>query len=52
MRSCGRQSKAFDKSIKNADDNTLSYSYYDLNNVISKLESDSQNILDWFLQTI
>ena len=35
-----------------ADDNTLSYADYDLNNIISKLESDSQNILDWFLQTI
>jgi hypothetical protein len=31
-----------------ADDNTLSYADYDLNNVISKLESDSKKMLDWF----
>jgi hypothetical protein len=28
-----------------ADDNTLSYADYDLNNVISKLESDTQTML-------
>jgi hypothetical protein len=31
-----------------ADDNTLSYADHDLKNVISKLESDSQKMLDWF----
>jgi hypothetical protein len=30
----------------------LSYAYYDLNNVISKLESDSQKILDWFANNL
>jgi hypothetical protein len=33
-----------------ADDNTLSYADHDLKNVISKLESDSQQMLDWFLE--
>ena len=35
-----------------ADDNTLSYADYDLNNVISKLESDSQKMLDWFANNL
>jgi hypothetical protein len=35
-----------------ADGSTLSYAYYDLNNVISKLESDSQKILDWFANNL
>jgi retron-type reverse transcriptase len=30
-----------------ADNNTLSYADHDLKNVISKLESDSQKMLDW-----
>ena len=35
-----------------ADDNTLFYADYDLNNVISKLESDSQKMLDWFANNL
>jgi hypothetical protein len=35
-----------------ADDNTLCYADYDLNNVISKLESDSQKMLDWFANNL
>ena len=35
-----------------ADGNTLSYAYYDLNNVISKVESDSQKMLDWFANNL
>ena len=35
-----------------ADDNTLFYAEYDLNNVISKLESDSQKMLDWFANNL
>ena len=35
-----------------ADDNTLSYADYDLKNVISKLESDSQKMLDWFANNL
>jgi hypothetical protein len=35
-----------------ADDNTLSYADHDLKNVISKLESDSQKMLDWFANNL
>jgi hypothetical protein len=35
-----------------ADDNTLSYADYDLKNVVSKLESDSQKMLDWFANNL
>ena len=35
-----------------ADDNTLSYADYDLKNVISKLESDSKKMLDWFANNL
>ena len=35
-----------------ADDNTFSYADYDLKNVISKLESDSQKMLDWFANNL
>jgi hypothetical protein len=31
---------------------TLSYADYDLKNVISKLESDSQKMLDWFANNL
>ena len=35
-----------------ADDNTLSYADYDINNVIQKLESDSLKMLDWFANNL
>jgi hypothetical protein len=35
-----------------ADDNTLSYADYDLNNVISKLESDSKKMMYWFANNL
>ena len=35
-----------------ADDNTLSYADHDLKNVISKLESGSQKMLDWFANNL
>ena len=35
-----------------ADDNTLSYADHNLNNVISKLESDTQKMLDWFANNL
>jgi hypothetical protein len=35
-----------------ADDSTLCYADYDLNNVISKLESDSKKMLDWFANNL
>jgi hypothetical protein len=31
-----------------ADDNTLSYSGYDLDKIINTLEKDSLNLIDWF----
>ena len=38
-----------DSSLYNyADDNTLSYSGYDLDRIINTLEKDSLNLIDWF----
>jgi len=38
-----------DSSLYNyADDNTLSYSSYDLDKIINTLEKDSLNLIDWF----
>jgi hypothetical protein len=38
-----------DSSLYNyADDNTLSYSGYDLEKIINTLEKDSLNLIDWF----
>jgi retron-type reverse transcriptase len=38
-----------DSSLYNyADDNTLSYSGYDLDKIINTLEKDSHNLIDWF----
>ena len=39
-------------SYNYADDNTLSYADYDINNVITKLESDSLKMLDWFANNL
>ena len=45
--------KHYQKLIsKKTDDNTLCYADYDLNNVISKLESDSKKMLDWFANNL
>jgi hypothetical protein len=38
-----------DSSLYNyADNNTLSYSGYDLDKIINTLEKDSLNLIDWF----
>jgi succinate dehydrogenase flavin-adding protein (antitoxin of CptAB toxin-antitoxin module) len=38
-----------DSSLYNyADDNTLSYSGYELDKIINTLEKDSLNLIDWF----
>ena len=38
-----------DRSLYNyADDNTLSYSDYDLDKIINTMEKDSLNLIEWF----